>query len=248
MTPQQLERYKRHLLVKEIGGPGQQKLLRARIIIVGAGALGGQMAITLAAAGIGFIQIFDDDRVDLSNLQRQTHFVTSDVGALKVDALKARIASLNPGVEIDAVSERWSPEHSMGDANIILDGTDNFESRFEINRWSRQAGVPFVSGAVAGWQGQSLLVNVPDIEACPCYQCYVPEAPPQAGDCNDRGVVGAVTTLTANHMAMIALQYILGLQPKPGRLWLMDGLGDRTRNIALPQDPNCPVCSILDSA
>lgn len=244
MKSEQIERYKRHLLVKEIGGPGQAKLLKGRVTIVGAGALGGQVALTLAAAGVGHIQIFDDDIVDLSNLQRQTQFVTADAGRSKVAALGERLIALNPDVQISVIAERWSAEKSDESADLIIDGTDNFESRFAMNAWSREHKIPMITGAVAGWQGQSMLVNDPDREACPCYQCFVPETPPDAGDCNDLGVVGAVTVTTANQMALLAIKYLIGLEVKSGDLWLFDGLAGRTRNVTLGQDPACPVCKI----
>ncbi len=242
MTPDQVERYKRHLLVKEIGGPGQKKLLGARVTVIGAGALGGQVALTLAAAGIGHIQVFDDDRVELSNLQRQTQFSTEDVGALKVEALGRRLAALNPDVSLDMISERWGEGRSSIEADLLLDGTDNFESRYQINAWSRARGIPLVSGAVAGWQGQVMLVNPANKPDAPCYRCFVPDIPPDAGNCNDLGVVGAVTTMTANQMALLTVKYCLGLPVKPGDLWLFDGLAGRTRQVGIMQDPACPVC------
>lgn len=242
MTPEQVERYKRHLLVKEIGGPGQQKLLKSRVMIVGAGALGGQMALTLAAAGVGHIQIFDDDVVDVSNLQRQTQFTTADVGKGKIEALTARLNALNPDVGITGMAARWSPEASDRSADLLMDGTDNFDSRFTMNQWSRAHGMRFITGAVAGWQGQAMLVNDPHVENCPCYQCLVPEAPPNAGNCNDLGVVGAVTSITANQLALLALKSLLGVPVKAGELWIFDGLAGRTRSVALLQDPACSVC------
>lgn len=243
MTPEQIERYKRHLLVKEIGGPGQNKLLESRVTIVGAGALGGQAAMTLAAAGVGHIQIFDDDIVELSNLQRQTQFSAGDVGDTKIDALTRRINGLNPDIELEGIKARWSAEMSRPDADILIDGTDNFESRFAMNDWSLQAKRPLVTGAVAGWQGQVMLVNDPGNDESPCYRCFVPEAPPNAGNCNDLGVVGAVTTMTANQIALTAIKQLLGLDVKAGDLWLFDGLAGRTRNVTVLKDQSCAACN-----
>lgn len=244
MTPEQLERYKRHLLVKEIGGAGQKKLLASKVLIIGAGALGGVCAKILAASGVGQITVFDDDRVDLSNLQRQTHFSASDVGSTKVGALFRNIAALNPDVKFKARQERWQEASGIGDAEIVLDGSDNFETRFALNRVSRVNGRPLVSGAVAGWTGQTMVVNEPGNASCPCYQCFVPAEPPQAGDCNDLGVIGAVTHMVASQMALYATRLILGETKRLyGRLSLIDGLSGELRQIGLPQDPACPVCS-----
>jgi molybdopterin/thiamine biosynthesis adenylyltransferase len=243
MTPEQIERYKRHILVKEIGGPGQNKLLNGRVTIVGAGALGGQTALTLAAAGVGHIQIFDDDIVELSNLQRQTQFSVNDVGDSKIDALTRRINALNPDVQVQGVKMRWAGEGTDKDADILIDGTDNFESRFDMNAWSLREQKPFITGAVAGWQGQVMLVNDPEITHSPCYRCFVPEAPPNAGNCNDLGVVGAVTTMTANQIALLAIKRLLGLSVKAGDLWLFDGLAGRTRNVTVRKDQFCTVCN-----
>ncbi len=242
MTPEQVERYKRHLLVKEIGGPGQNKLLNAAITIVGAGALGGQMALSLAAAGVGTIHVFDDDLVELSNLHRQTHFSMSDVGRLKTDALADRIHAVNPDVHLIGHSERWTQAAGLGEVSLLLDGTDNFESRFEMNAATRKAGVPFVTGAVAGWQGQAMLVNDPKTPSCPCYRCFVPGVPTRAGDCNDLGTLGMITTMVAQYMSLIAVKYLLGLPVKAGEIWILDGLNGRQRHILLPQDPDCPDC------
>lgn len=244
MTPDQVERYKRHLLVKEIGGPGQKKLLEARVAIVGAGALGGQMALSLAASGIGTLDVFDDDLVELSNLHRQTHFAMSDIGDRKVSALQRRIASLNPDIRVNAVSERWSGKESAEGLHLILDGTDNFETRFAMNDWSLHHRIPLITGAVAGWQGQAMLVNDPKTERSPCYRCFVPETPARAGDCNDLGTLGMITAITAQHMALTAVKYLLELPVVSGDLWLLDGLSGRSRTVRLLKDPQCPACKV----
>lgn len=244
MTPEQLERYKRHLLVKEVGGSGQKKLLAAKVLIVGAGALGGVAAKILAASGIGHLVVFDDDRVDLSNLQRQTQFETSDVGASKVGALFRHVTALNPHTHLEPQQERWTEAAGLCGADLVLDGSDNFETRFALNREARMAGIPLVSGAVAGWTGQIMAVNEPGNPTSPCYQCFVPEKPPQAGDCNDLGVIGAVTHMVASHMALAATRIILGETTRLyGALSLIEGLSGEMRTIRLPQDAACPVCS-----
>lgn len=243
MTPEQLERYKRHLLVKEIGGHGQKKLLDSKVMIIGAGALGGVTAVILAAAGVGQLVIYDDDQVDVSNLQRQTHFSTPDVGSKKVEALSGRLTAINPDTEVRAMAQRWTPDAGLEGVDLVIDGCDNFETRFAVNAASRAASTPLISGAVAGWTGQIMAVNEPGNTKAPCYQCFVPAEPPQAGDCNDLGVVGAVTHLVASHMALKAKRYILGeTQNLFGQLDVFDGHSGQFRSIKLPQDPDCPIC------
>ena len=242
MTPDQVERYKRHLLVKEIGGPGQKKLLEARIAIIGAGAPGGQMALSLAASGIGTLDLYDDDLVELSNLHRQTHFAMNDIGKQKVVALKSRIADINPDIRVNAFCERWSGREKAEGLHLILDGTDNFETRFAMNDWSLLHGVPLITGAVAAWQGQAMLVNDPKTDSSPCYRCYVPETPTRAGDCNDLGTLGMVTAITAQHMALTAVKYLLELPVVSGNLWLLEGLSGRSRTVRLLKDPHCLAC------
>ena len=248
MRPDQIERYKRHLLVKEIGGPGQQNLLNARVLIIGAGALGGVAAQILAAAGVGHIIFYDDDRVDISNLQRQTQFSANDVGTPKVEALSRDLTALNDGISLDPVLARWTGQNGLHDADIVLDGSDNFDTRFALNGVSRLEGIPLVSGAVAGWTGQVLVLNDPTDTGSPCYQCFVPSEPPNAGDCNDLGVVGAITHLVASQMSLAAIRFLLGeTNGLFGRLQITDGLAGGTRQIRLPKDPECPLCSNVTS-
>ncbi|MAP96407.1 MAG: molybdopterin biosynthesis protein MoeB [Ponticaulis sp.] len=243
MTPEQIERYKRHLLVKEIGGSGQKKLLNSHVMIVGAGALGGMAALSLAAAGVGRLTIYDDDRVDLSNLQRQIQFTADDVDDTKVGALFRRLSRLNHDVDVNPVQERWTPEAGFGDADLVLDGSDNFPTRFALNAATREANLALVSGAVAGWTGQTLVVNKPGDAYCPCYQCFVPSEPPQAGDCNDLGVLGAITQLIASQMSLAAIRLLLTPDADIfGRLMVFEGLSMQSRVVRLPQDPDCPIC------
>jgi molybdopterin/thiamine biosynthesis adenylyltransferase len=243
MTPEQIERYKRHFLVKEIGGHGQKKLLDAHVLIVGAGALGGVAARILAASGVGRLTIFDDDKVDVSNLQRQTQFSSRDVGDWKVAALFRGLSALNPDIRIDVVQERWTPDATLAEADLVLDGSDNFETRFALNASSLAEEVPLISGAVAGWTGQVMAVNARHDENCPCYQCFVPAEPPDAGNCKDLGVVGAITHLVASQQALLATRYLIGeTENLFGRLLLVEGLTGAFRTVKLPKDPACPAC------
>lgn len=243
MTPEQIERYKRHFLVKEIGGHGQKKLLDAHVLIVGAGALGGVAARILAASGVGRLTIFDDDKVDVSNLQRQTQFSSRDVGDWKVAALFRGLSALNPDIRIDVVQERWTPDATLAEADLVLDGSDNFETRFALNVSSLAEEVPLISGAVAGWTGQVMAVNARHDGNCPCYQCFVPAEPPDAGNCKDLGVVGAITHLVASQQALLATRYLIGeTENLFGRLLLIEGLTGAFRTVRLPKDPACPAC------
>ncbi|MFW2344530.1 MAG: HesA/MoeB/ThiF family protein, partial [Brevundimonas mediterranea] len=185
----EVERYARHLVLSEIGGPGQQALKRARVLIVGAGGVGAPAALYLAAAGVGTLGLIDDDVVGLSNLQRQIAFSTPELGRPKVEAAAERLGGLNPHVTIQTFAERLTPDNAadrIGGFDIVLDGTDDFETRLIVNAACVAAGKPLVSGALGRWSGQ---VGV--FAGRPCYQCLVPEVPPDAETCARVGVVGA---------------------------------------------------------
>ncbi|KDP93434.1 molybdopterin biosynthesis protein MoeB, partial [Brevundimonas sp. EAKA] len=186
----EVERYARHLVLSEIGGPGQQALKRARVLIVGAGGVGAPAALYLAAAGVGTLGLIDDDVVGLSNLQRQIAFSTPEVGRPKVEAAAERLGGLNPHVTIQTFAERLTPDNAadrIGGFDIVLDGTDDFETRLIVNAACVAADKPLVSGALGRWSGQ---VGV--FAGRPCYQCLVPEVPPDAETCARVGVVGAL--------------------------------------------------------
>jgi molybdopterin/thiamine biosynthesis adenylyltransferase len=240
-SDEEVERYARHLVLREVGGAGQQKLRRARVLVVGAGGLGAPAALYLAAAGVGVLGLVDDDAVALSNLQRQVLYSVDDVGAAKVEAAARRLARLNPHVEVQArrvrLDERTAPA-LVGAHDLVLDGTDDFETRFAVNAACMRAGKPLVSGAVARWAGQ---VGV--FRGRPCYRCLTPAAPPEAETCARVGVVGALTGVVGSMMAMEALKLITGAgEPLAGRLLLYDGLAGATRVVHVAADPECPVC------
>ena len=243
MTPEQLERHSRHILLKEIGGPGVQKLLSASVSIVGAGALGGPCAMYLAAAGVGRIELWDDDTVDRSNLQRQVQFSEDDVGAAKVDRLAARLKAAAPDCEVICRRERWEEPRPLS-GSILIDATDNFETRFALNRVAHGSARPMVSGAATRWSGQvSVFASGIEKEA-PCYQCFVPDTPPDAEACEDVGVVGPVTGIVASHMALESLKLVTDAgRALIGQVLLLDGLSGVTRSVKLRQDTECPVCS-----
>ncbi|MBC7767529.1 MAG: molybdopterin-synthase adenylyltransferase MoeB [Phycisphaerales bacterium] len=236
------ERYGRHILLKEIGGPGQQRLKAARVALVGVGGLGAPAALYLAAAGVGRLRLIDHDTVALSNLQRQIIFRSEDAGAAKTEAAARAIAALNPHVEIEMRSERLDQQnaHALLDgANVVLDGTDDFATRFAVNAACHALGVPLVSGAVGRWDGQ-VSVFMPE---GPCYRCFVPETPPDAETCAQVGIVGALTGVIGSLMALEAIKQIAQAgDTLAGRVLLFDGLSATARTAALKRDPLCPVC------
>lgn len=238
----EIERYARHLVLAEIGGPGQQALARARVLIVGLGGVGGPAALYLAAAGIGGLTLVDDDTVALSNLQRQIVFDTADVGRAKVEAGTERLEALNPGVAIRTLAERLTTATATGmiaGHDLVLDGSDDFATRFAVNAACVAAGVPLVSGALGRWSGQ-----VAVFEGRPCYRCLVPDIPPEAESCARAGVVGALAGVIGAMAALEAIKRITGAgTPLSGRLMLYDGLAGTARTVTLPADPACPVCA-----
>lgn len=235
-------RHKRHILLPEIGGPGVQRLKAARISLIGAGALGGPCALYLAAAGCGFMEIWDDDLVDLSNLQRQVQFATADIGGSKADVLAGRLRAIDPSLDIRSRRERLG-DGSEPEGVILIDASDNYETRFALNRLAHESGRALVSGAALGWQGQCS-VFVSGIEAgAPCYACLVPETPPDPASCERDGVVGAVTGIIGARMALETLKLVTGAgDTLAGRLLRFDGLSGHGRIATLRRDPACNVC------
>lgn len=242
ISTEELERHKRHLLLKEIGGPGVQKLRSASVSIIGAGALGGPCALYLAAAGVGEIEIWDDDVVDRSNLQRQIQFTEGQIGESKAKTLAERLNALDPGIASVPKTERFVPGSSpIG--QILIDATDNYETRFALNRLAHETGRYLVSGAAARWSGQlSVYASGRDPDA-PCYACFVPEMPPEAEACDDVGVVGALTGEIGAAMAIETVKLITGAgRPLIGRLRIYDGLGGDIRTLKLRPNTDCSIC------
>ena len=242
-TADQLERHKRHILLKEIGGPGVQKLRDAKVSIIGAGALGGPCALYLAAAGVGGVEIWDDDTVDRSNLQRQVQFSEADIGQSKAVLLQKRLAALNPDISV-SVNQEWFGEGSDALGSILMDATDNFETRFALNQLAHESGRRLVSGAASRWSGQVSVYASGVDDKAPCYSCFVPELPPAAEACDDVGVVGALTGMVGTRMALEAIKLITGAgDPLIGRLLLIDGLSGESRILKLRPNPDCSVCA-----
>ncbi|MGQ2989652.1 MAG: HesA/MoeB/ThiF family protein [Brevundimonas sp.] len=237
----EVERYARHLVLSEIGGPGQQRLGAARVLIVGAGGVGGPAALYLAAAGVGTIGLVDDDTVALSNLQRQILFSDADIGAPKVQAAAARLTRTNPHVAVEPHAVRLTPDNAadlVAAHDVVIDGTDDFDTRFAVNAACVAAGKPLVSGALGRWTGQ-----VAVFQGRPCYRCLVPESPPDAETCARVGVVGALTGVMGSMAALEAIKLVTGAgQPLTGRLMLYDGLAGTSRTVRVAADPECSVC------
>jgi molybdopterin/thiamine biosynthesis adenylyltransferase len=237
----EVERYARHLVLREIGGPGQQKLKAARVLVVGAGGLGAPAALYLAAAGVGTLGLVDADIVSLSNLQRQVLFSTADAGRPKVEAAAEHLAALNPHLTAET-HPVWLSEANarsvISGYDLVLDGTDDFATRFAVSDACLAEGKTLVSGALGRWTGQ---VGV--FEGRPCYRCLVPETPPDAETCALVGVVGALAGVIGSMMALEAVKVITGAgQSLAGRLLIYDALAAETRTVRIGADPACPSC------
>ena len=240
-SSEEVERYARHLVLAEVGGPGQQRLKAATVVIVGAGGVGSPAALYLAAAGVGTIRIIDGDVVSLSNLQRQILFDTSDIDRPKVEAAAGRLGAINPHVRLEALNHPLTAANAasvIAEADAVLDGTDDFQTRRLVNVACVAAGVPLVSGALGRWTGQ---VGV--FSGAPCYQCLVPDIPPDAETCARVGVVGALAGVIGAMAALEAIKLITGAgEPLRGRLMLYDGLTATSRTVTVTADPACAVC------
>lgn len=247
-SPEEVERYARHLVLREIGGAGQQRLAGAKVALVGLGGLGGPAALYLAAAGIGHLRLIDADDVSLANLQRQILFQTGDVNRAKTLAAAEALARLNRHVAVDLRPERLGPENAealLAGMDVVLDGTDSFASRFAINAACHGLGLPLVSGAVGRWEGQ-LSVFASGLRAgAPCYACWVPPGIEEAQACAALGVLGPLTGIIGAAMALEAIKLITEAgTPLIGRILLYDGLDGSARMVQLAPDPACSVCGL----
>lgn len=246
LTIDDIERYKRHIMLKEIGGAGVQRLKSSTVTIVGAGALGGPCAMYLAAAGVGEITIYDDDEVELSNLQRQIQFDTKNIGRLKSKLLVEKLVAIDPSVDSKAKVERYEFGKELK-GEILIDASDNYFTRFALNQESHRSRRILISGAAARWVGQIAVFNSNGEAPTPCYQCFVPEEPPQNETCDEIGVVGAVTGHVGTRMALEAIKIIVGESSNLlGKLWVFDGLAGESRVIGLSKDPMCKTCGNND--
>jgi molybdopterin/thiamine biosynthesis adenylyltransferase len=246
LTAEQRDRYSRHLLLPEVGAEGQQKLLDAKVLLLGAGGLGSPTALYLAAAGVGTLGIVDDDVVDLSNLQRQVIHSTDRVGVPKVDSAEQTITALNPDVNVQKYAVRLGPENIMDilpDYDIVVDGLDNFPSRYLLNDASVRLQIPVVSAAILGFEGQLSVFKPYD---GPCYRCLFPVPPPAelAPSCGANGVLGVLPGTMGLLQATEVIKLILGEgDTLVGRLLMYDALAATVSEVKVRRDPQCPICS-----
>ena len=248
-TDEQLDRYARHIILREVGGSGQMALLRAKVLVVGAGGLGAPMLLYLAAAGVGTIGIIDDDVVELSNLQRQVIHATADIGKNKVDSAAETIAALNPDVTVVPINARLSADNAVeiiGAYDIIADGTDNFTTRHLVSDTCVALGKTLVSAALGPFEGQLATFKPHAGDGLPCYRCFLPEAPPPDAErtCADFGILGAVAGVLGTMQALEILKEITGAgESLAGKMLLVDAQNMMMRRIGLPKDPACPCCA-----
>ncbi len=246
LSAEQRERYSRHLLLPEVGIEGQQKLLDAKVLLLGAGGLGSPAALYLAAAGIGTVGIVDDDEVDLSNLQRQVIHSSDRIGVPKVDSAEQTINALNPDVKVEKHAVRLGPENIMEilpGYDIVVDGLDNFPTRYLLNDASVRLKLPVVSAAILGFEGQ---LSVFKPYEGPCYRCLFPVPPPPelAPSCGANGVLGVLPGTMGLLQATEVIKLILGEgESLIGRLLMYDALSARVTEVKVRRDPQCPVCS-----
>ncbi|MBR9762207.1 MAG: molybdopterin-synthase adenylyltransferase MoeB [Rhodobacteraceae bacterium] len=246
----ELERYARHIVLRELGGPGQKKLKEARVLVIGAGGLGAPALLYLAAAGVGRIGVVDDDEVSVSNLQRQVVHGDADVGDAKVLSAARHLKALNPHVEIRPYKRRFDDtiaDELLAEYDLILDGSDNFDTRYLSNRTAVAAGKPLVSGALSQWEGQLSVFH--PASGTPCYACIFPEAPAEglAPSCAEAGVVAPLPGVVGAMMAAETVKLITGAGAAlRGEMMIYDALWGETRKIALKRRPGCPVCGATE--
>ncbi len=244
-TEEQIKRYSRHIILKEVGGKGQEKMNKAKVFMVGAGGLGSPLGLYLAAAGIGVIGIADDDKVELSNLQRQVLHATDDVGKYKAESAKQTMEAINPDTKVTVYNERLNVNNIMdifADYDIVIDGCDNFPTRYLVNDACVLLKKPLVSGAIFRFDGQ---LTILDAQRGPCYRCLF-ETPPPAGmvpSCQEAGVIGVLPGVIGTLQATEVIKYILGIgEPLVGNLLIYDALASNFTKVRVPKNPNCPVC------
>ena len=243
LNNEEILRYSRHLIMPEVGMEGQLKLKAAKVLLIGTGGLGAPLGLYLAAAGVGKLGLVDFDVVDFTNLQRQVTFGTSDVGKAKSEAARVRLSNLNPDIEIEAFETKLTSENALQlfrDFDIIVDGTDNFPTRYLVNDASILLGKPNVYGSIFRFEGQITVFGMPD---GPCYRCLYPEPPPPGlvPSCAEGGVLGVLPGIVGSIQAMETIKLILGRgRNLTGRLLLFDALEMAFSEVKLRKNPNCP--------
>src|SRR5437016_14296553 len=245
LSKDEILRYSRHLIMPEVGMDGQLKLKSAKVLLIGTGGLGAPLGLYLAAAGVGKLGLVDFDVVDSTNLQRQVTFGTTDVGKPKSEAARARLANLNPDIEIQSFETQLTSANALElfkDFDVIVDGTDNFPTRYLVNDACILLGKPNVYGSIFRFEGQATVFGMPD---GPCYRCLYPEPPPPGlvPSCAEGGVLGVLPGIVGSLQAMETIKLILGRgENLVGRLLLFDALGMKFRELKLCKNPNCPMC------
>ncbi len=246
LSPDELERYARHIVLREIGGAGQQALKRARLLVIGAGGLGSPALLYLAAAGVGRLEVVDDDAVSLSNLQRQVLHRTDRIGMNKAESARLALAGLNPHVTVVPRPERLTADNAealIGAVDMVLDGSDNFATRHLANETCVRLGKPLLSAAISQWEGQIGLYD--PATGGPCYACVFPEipAPGLAPSCAEAGVMGALPGVVGAMMAVEAIKAITGAgQVLKGEILIYDALYGESRKLKAPRRAGCRVC------
>jgi len=245
LSEEQIERYSRHIMLKEVGGKGQQKLLNGRVLLIGAGGLGSPIALYLAAAGVGTIGVADADIVDLSNLQRQIVHYTRDIGVPKVDSAQAKMVALNPDVMVNTY-QTWVNAANIGRImekyDFVIDGTDNFAAKFLINDACVLNGKPYSHGGILQFDGQTMTV-LPGESAC--YRCIFPTPPPKEDllSCSRAGVIGVLPGVVGTIQATEAIKFLLGQgELLTGRLLTYNALRMKFREVTVRKNPTCPIC------
>lgn len=247
-TGEQIERYARHIILPQVGGRGQRRLLESRVFVAGAGGLGSPIILYLAAAGVGEIVVADDDVVSVSNLQRQVIHRNEALGAPKVESAARAVAALNPDVSFVGIRERIQEGNAsrlVAGADVVLDGSDNFETRYLLNDACHFARIPLVSGAILQFDGQVTAFMNDGGPDSPCYRCLFPEPPPAGAvpNCQEAGVFGAIAGVIGGMQAAEALKILLGIgDPLAGRLLLLDALAMKWREVRLRRDKACALC------
>ncbi|APZ44131.1 HesA/MoeB/ThiF family protein [Acidihalobacter ferrooxydans] len=246
MNDRQLLRYSRQLMLPQLDYSGQERLLRSRTLIVGLGGLGSPVALYLAAAGVGTLVLADFDSVDLSNLQRQIAHTTATIGQSKAISAAAAAQSINPEVEVECIDDLLSPAQFMphvAAADVVIDCTDNFVTRFTLNALCMEAGTPLVSGAAIRFEGQVTVFD-PRRDDSPCYRCLYPDELDDEENCSRNGILAPVVGMIGTTQATEAIKVLAGIgEPLVGRLLLLDALHMEWRSIRLARDPQCPVCA-----
>src|SRR6266571_1735314 len=245
LSKEEILRYSRHLIMPEVGMEGQLKLKQAKVLCIGTGGLGAPLGLYLAAAGVGRLGLVDFDVVDFTNLQRQVTFGTSDVGRPKIEAARERLSNLNPEIQIATHETKLTSENALEilrEYDIIVDGTDNFPTRYLVNDACVLLGKPNVYGSIFRFEGQASVFGLPE---GPCYRCLYPEPPPpgMVPSCAEGGVLGILPGIVGVIQATEAIKLIIGKgRPLIGRLMLYDALEMKFRELKIRKDPSCPVC------